>query len=320
MSMTFTAPGFHGYAVEFSPYSGQLLAAATCENFGVAGTGRLIILQVAPQGIAPVETFNWPDALFDVGWCEKDENVLLTCAGDGSIQVWTRGQSQKPVKLFKEHTKEVYSLEWSQTRGLDAFVSGSWDHTLKLWDLNNQSSLATFHGHDGIVYSTKWSPLIPGCIASASGDHTVRLWDIRGPQSPKLVITAHDAEVLTCDWSKYNQNMLVSGGVDGELHVWDIRQPRKPMMVMAGHKYAVRRLKCSPFSENIVASCSYDMTMRFWDLNTCSECEMIEHHTEFIYGLDFNLHIPGQMADCGFDSLIHVYTPNCLKTAPEGPG
>lgn len=30
-------------------------------------------------------------------------------------------------------------------------------------------SLCTFKGHEGVIYSTIWSPHIPGCFASASG-------------------------------------------------------------------------------------------------------------------------------------------------------
>jgi len=32
-------------------------------------------------------------------------------------------------------------------------------------------SLRTFKGHEGVIYSTIWSPHIPGCFASASGKH-----------------------------------------------------------------------------------------------------------------------------------------------------
>lgn len=32
-------------------------------------------------------------------------------------------------------------------------------------------SLCTFKGHEGVIYSTIWSPHIPGCFASASGKY-----------------------------------------------------------------------------------------------------------------------------------------------------
>lgn len=37
------------------------------------------------------------------------------------------------------------------------------------WDPAVGKSLCTFKGHEGVIYSTIWSPHIPGCFASASG-------------------------------------------------------------------------------------------------------------------------------------------------------
>ena len=42
---------------------------------------------------------------------------------------------------------------------------------------------------------------------------------------------------------------------------------------------------------------------RIWDTSLQSRAvETLEHHTEFVCGLDFNLHIPGQVMD-GWHSL-----------------
>lgn len=39
------------------------------------------------------------------------------------------------------------------------------------WDPAVGKSLCTFKGHEAVIYSTIWSPHIPGCFASASGKH-----------------------------------------------------------------------------------------------------------------------------------------------------
>ena len=51
---------------------------------------------------------------------------------------------------------------------------------------------------------------------------------------------------------------------------------------------------------------------RTWNVNQPHPMETIEHHTEFVYGLDFNLHKPGQLVDCGWDQKIQVYSPKSL--------
>lgn len=52
------------------------------------------------------------------------------------------------------------------------------------WDAALGQSLTTLRGHEGVVYSTIWSPHIPGCFASASGKPGPRvhsyLWPLGG--------------------------------------------------------------------------------------------------------------------------------------------
>ncbi|KAB0407283.1 hypothetical protein E2I00_000138, partial [Balaenoptera physalus] len=113
--------------------------------------------------------FDWNDGLFDVTWSENNEHILVTCSGDGSLQLWDTARAAGPLQVYKEHTQEVYSVDWSQTRCEQLVVSGSWDQTIKLWDPTVGKSLCTFRGHESVIYSTIWSPHIPGCFASASG-------------------------------------------------------------------------------------------------------------------------------------------------------
>lgn len=59
--------------------------------------------------------------------------------------------------------------------------------------------------------------------------------------------------------------------------------------------------QCSPHNRSLLASCSYDFTIRTWNINNSRHpLESIEHHTEFVVGLDFNLHLPGQVSITSF--------------------
>lgn len=65
----------------------------------------------------------------------------------------------------------------------------------------------------------------------------------------------------------------------------------------------------SPHAENIVASCSYDMTVRLWDVVSPTNPLMRTwgHHTEFAVGLEFNVHIDGQLASAGWDEVVAIW-------------
>lgn len=97
------------------------------------------------------------------------------------------------------------------------------------------------------------------------------------------------------------------------IKVWDLRNLSDPSYELYGCSYAVRRVRFSPFDSNILASASYDHAARIWDWQQTSDpIETFEHHTDFNYGLNWNRLVRNQLADCGWDSLVHVFSSNNL--------
>uniref|UniRef100_A0A671TWA5 Peroxin-7 n=1 Tax=Sparus aurata TaxID=8175 RepID=A0A671TWA5_SPAAU len=309
MVKVFCCQARHGYAVEVSPFIPSRVACATSQYYGIAGCGTLLVLDEMETGVVLVRSWEWSDGLFDISWSETNEHVMVTGAGDGSLQLWDTANHDAPLRVAKEHTQEVYSVDWSQTRGENLIVSGSWDQTAKVWDPALNRSLTTLRGHEGVIYSTIWSPHIPGCFASASGDGTLRVWDVKSAAC-RLAIPAHKAEILSCDWCKYDQNIVATGSVDCSVCVWDLRNVRQPVSQLPGHTYAIRRVKVH--THICVCVC------RFWDYSGNQPLDTVEHHSEFVCGLDFNLHIPNQVVDCSWDETVKIYTPACLSAGTHG--
>lgn len=312
---TFLTPNRHGYSVRFSPFRPEHLAVATSQYFGLAGGGTLFLLELATgKKLVQLQSFNWTDGLFDCAWSESDPMLLVTASGDGSLQLWNLSTPTIPPLVLHEHKKEVYSVDWIKSRQEQLIVSASWDCTIKVWDPNRKFSINTYSGHSQLVYNAMWSPHIPNCFASVSGDGTLRIWNSLNPRNASAISRAHDAEVLTCDWCKYDQNVLATGGSDGLIKGWDLRNLSQPIFYLQGCEYAVRRIQFSPHSLSMLASVSYDFTTRIWDFKCSSEAlEVVKHHSEFVYGLDWNAHKKGELADCGWDSLVHVFSPYSVK-------
>ena len=51
----------------------------------IPGRGTLFIFDITPNGIVPVNQYDWNDGFFDVTWAENNENLVIAGAGDGSV-------------------------------------------------------------------------------------------------------------------------------------------------------------------------------------------------------------------------------------------
>src|SRR2546421_141840 len=95
------------------------------------------------------------------------------------------------VRHFEGHSNVIRSVAFSPD-GRRA-VSGSWDQTARLWDVQTGKELARFLGHTSRVEAVAFSP--DGRQALSAGwDKTVRLWDVDSGREVRT-FAGHTAEV-----------------------------------------------------------------------------------------------------------------------------
>ncbi|KAJ6025069.1 hypothetical protein N7540_005866 [Penicillium herquei] len=283
----FRTQGYNGSAVKYSPFFDNRLAISSSANYGLVGNGRLWILELTPNGIRHMKDFTTQDCLYDLAWSELHENQVLTASGDGSIKLFDCTANDFPIQNWKEHGREVFSVNWNLV-SKDRFCSSSWDGTVRVWSPHRQQSLLTLPTHS-CTYSAAFSPHSPDLISCVSSDSYVRLFDLRTPASASNHLVAQipihaaptvpaipgrpgiiqpaapPAEALTHDWNKYRSTVLATAGVDRAIRTFDIRAPQQgPLATMIGHDYAVRKLSWSPHLSDVILSAGYDMTCRVW--------------------------------------------------------
>jgi len=94
-------------------------------------------------------------------------------------------------------------------------VSGSWDKTLRVWDLQTGQSIRTLEGHTNWVWAVAIAP--DGLRAvSGSVDKTLRLWDLQTGRQIAEFTT--EAEVWACCLSPDGE-VFVAGDGAGRVHV-----------------------------------------------------------------------------------------------------
>lgn len=81
------------------------------------------------------------------------------------------------LRTFTGHTDYVTSVAFSADAR--TALSGSFDTTLKLWEVATAKELRTLRGHSEPVFAVAYAP--DGRTAlSGSKDKTLKLWDLSG--------------------------------------------------------------------------------------------------------------------------------------------
>ena len=176
------------------------------------------------------------------------------------------------------------------------------------WDpLTFENVFDTGQVGTSMMFDGKFSNHNESIIASGDSMNFLNIWDTRNISGKPMLKFNHGCEVLCIAWHKFNQNLILSGSADGIIRVWDLRYKGQPLKRFLGHDYAVKRLKWSPFNEHVFLSCSYDKTCRKWNLNNEYHHSKLEHHTEFVYGLDLSPFHGNIAVDCSWDSEIKLF-------------
>ncbi|ETO10520.1 G-protein beta WD-40 repeats containing protein [Reticulomyxa filosa] len=121
--------------------------------------------------------------------------------------------------------------------------SGSWDKTVRIWDIETTKQLIVFRGHEDIVRRVKYgSNELGNTILSTSNDKSVRLWDIRSGQQIQ-VFNGHKNGVNAVEYSPFvvnnieigsSSNVICSGSWDNTIRFWDIRSNKNELYIIKG--------------------------------------------------------------------------------------
>jgi WD40 repeat protein/serine/threonine protein kinase len=246
-----------------------------------------------------------------------DNAAKLPAEAGGSARSVPPARPVGEVRQFKGHESVVSGVAFSGD-GRKA-VSGSWDKTVRLWNVETGEQLACFVGHEQTVRTVAISP--DGKRIASGGFDQVRLWDtatgketrpLRGHvKSVSSVAFSPDGKVVhtaSLDktvraWSASNGKgvgfyqggmgevecvaasgdgrYLLCGGEDQVVHLWSVNNEQQPLQSWHGHKGLIHSVAFSGDSRFAVSGGS-DGTVRIWDVAGGKELHCLSQPEEVL--------------------------------------
>ncbi|MCJ1329138.1 hypothetical protein MMC10_005816 [Thelotrema lepadinum] len=162
---------------------------------------------------------------------------LLSGGADSTIHLWdltapsltsasTSQTTLRPVitapRNASAHTHGITTLSFYAFDS-GAFLSSSYDHTLKIGSTHTLEPTASF-SLGSVVHSHAMSPIASHVlVACATQSSVVRLVDLKSGGMTQGLL-GHHGDVLAVAWSPRRENVLASAGADGTVRLWDVRR------------------------------------------------------------------------------------------------
>jgi guanine nucleotide-binding protein subunit beta-2-like 1 protein len=194
-------------------------------------------------------------------------NLIVSASRDKTLIAWEITREDEnygfPKKSLHGHNHFVSDVVLSSDGHFA--LSGSWDSTLRLWDLNAGVTTRRFVGHTKDVLSVAFSS-DNRQIVSGSRDRTIKLWNTLGVCKYTIMDDCHSDWVSCVRFSPNTTNpIIVSCGWDKLVKVWNLTNCKLRNNHVAHNGY-LNTVTVSP-DGSLCASGGRDGKAMLWDLN-----------------------------------------------------
>ncbi|KAG2751533.1 WD40 repeat-like protein [Suillus brevipes Sb2] len=141
-------------------------------------------------------------------------------------------------------------------------VSGSWDGTARVWDINSGKNILTIKTGRKWMSTMTYSPDSSKLATGGDEENAVKIWDAK--TGKRLTTLKHGYTVTTLAWTSDGKK-LISGSY-GPIRIFDTATWQQ-IAILEGHTGFVTAISLSP-NNRLLASASYDKTARLWNLDT----------------------------------------------------
>lgn len=213
-------------------------------------------------------------------------------------------------KTFKGHTNGVTCLQiWDDT----TLATGSYDNTIKIWNLETGEEVRTLKGHTRGIRSLQMDDTK---LFSASLDGTLKVWNWRTGQCMR---TLRNSDGLIS--VHFQDELVATGSIDHTIRVYNFSNGET--FCLKHHEDWVNNVKVDTNSRTLLSG-SDDCTVVLWDLDTRKIIrEFIGHvgHVQQVLGLPADFEPDEDPATAGQDptETLSVSSGHSSSPAPAHP-
>lgn len=233
----------------FSPDMKYLVVCGVNRINGGLGIPDLYDIELirAPKKI---ET-NWIDNCHTMTF-SPDGNFMAAGTHQGAIMVYNMKSKKKEGRKLGNHSpnKDYYVSCISFTHNGKYLISGSQDHTIKIWDPVTGNLVRTLEDFTDDIETIDISPDSKKLI-STSFDNVIRYWDIESGEEEQ-VFKSEASVVYAVDISP-DEKFFIAGCGDKTVKLFD-NYYGNLVRVMEGHKYQVKFACYSPDGKYILSA------------------------------------------------------------------
>ncbi|KAF9209507.1 hypothetical protein BGZ49_003621 [Haplosporangium sp. Z 27] len=154
-------------------------------------------------------------------------------------------------KVFRGHTDGVMCLQFDES----FLITGSYDNTAKVWNIETGECLRTLKGHALCVRALRFDE---AKLITGSMDRTLKIWNYHTGQCIRT-LQGHTDGVVSLD---FDSRILASGSVDSTIKIWNFATGE--CTTLKGHRDLVNKVQI--YNNTMLFSASDDTTVKLWDI------------------------------------------------------
>ncbi|KAF1867244.1 hypothetical protein Lal_00049673 [Lupinus albus] len=272
-----------------------------CLDTCVSSSGKSLIVTGSKDNSVSCFSFGHKIAIKSLNFF-PGEHVL-------EVRLW-ESESRSCVGIGISHMGAVGAVAFSK-RKRDFFVSGSSDHTLKVWSMDglsdnmtvpiNLKAKAVVAAHDKDINSVAVAPN-DSLVCSGSQDRTACVW--RLPDLVSVVVfKGHKRGIWSVEFSPVDQCVLTASG-DKTIRIWAISDG-SCLKTFEGHTSSVLRALFVTRGTQIVSS-GADGLVKLWTVKTNECVATYDNHEDKVWALAVSRKTE-MLATGGSDALVNLW-------------